>query len=64
MEDIPEMAVVAATRAVFERCTTASSPAVKARQWLQGAENYRQIAQAALMAALPYLQADNPAGGA
>ena len=56
------VAVMAAAYAIFD-CTVASncSPAVKARRWLRGAEDYRRIAHAALMAALPHLdQQDRP----
>lgn len=61
MSHLPEAAVIAAAQAIFNHCSTATCPpGLKARQWLQGAEEYREIARVALTAALPHLNQNSP----
>lgn len=56
MEDVPEEAVIAAAKAIFEHSIFAGDDAQsKARQWLTEASEYREIARVALLAALPHL---------
>lgn len=58
MNELPDDAVAAAARAIFDHSIIAGSePGTDARHWLSQADHYRDIARAALMAALPYLRA-------
>jgi hypothetical protein len=60
MEELPEEAVLAAAQAIFEHSMLAGErPGSKARQWLDDAGDYQDIARVALMAALPYLRSTN-----
>jgi hypothetical protein len=57
MNDLPEEAVIAAAKAIFEHSLPASWDAEqKSRHWLQDAADYREIARVALEAGLPYLR--------
>ena len=56
MGDLPEEAVIAAARAIFEHTMLAGiDPTTKMREWLTEAGDYREIARTALLAALPHL---------
>lgn len=58
MEDLPDEALLAAATALFEHSLIAGwNPEKKARLWLENADQYRELARAALVAALPYLKA-------
>ena len=62
--DLPEEAVVAAAKAIFEHSILAGhDPSFKARQWLTEASEYQEIARVALLAALPHLDRQAGAGG-
>ena len=57
MKGLPEEAVFAAARAVFEHCLINScNRENKARHWLSDASEYREIARVALSAALPLME--------
>ena len=59
MGNLPEEAVIAAARAIFEHTLlTGIDPVTKTRVWLTEAGEYREIARAALAAALPHLDWD------
>ena len=59
MSNLPEEAVIAAANAIFEHTLlTGIDPATKMRVWLTEAGDYREIARAALTAALPHLDLD------
>ena len=59
MKNLPEEAVVAAARAIFEQSMLAGiDPVTKMREWLTEASDYRDIARVALAAALPHLILD------
>ena len=59
MGDLPEEAVIAAARAIFEHTMMAGiNPTTKMREWLTEAGDYREIARTALLAALPHLIPD------
>jgi len=61
MGKLPEEAVIAAARAIFEHTLlTGIDPATKMRVWLTEAGEYREVARAALTAALPHLASDQP----
>lgn len=61
MRGLPEEAVFAAARAVFEHCIITSwDRETKARHWLSEAAEYREIARIALSAALPLLEEEEP----
>ena len=54
---VSEEAVVAAAQALFERTLLPEwDKATTARHWLESAEQYREYARAALIAAMPYLR--------
>jgi hypothetical protein len=64
MEDVPEEAVIAAAKAIFEHSILAGQdPHSKARQWLTEADAYRDLARVALTAALPHLKIPQEGGG-
>lgn len=64
MVDLPEEAVVAAAKAIFEHSIMAGrDPSSKARRWLTEAKEYQEIARVALLAALPHLDRQAEAGG-
>ena len=59
MRNLPEEAVIAAARAIFEHTMLAGiDPATKMREWLTEASDYRDVARVALAAALPHLDSD------
>ena len=59
MINLPEEAVIAAARAIFEHTMLVGiDPTTKMREWLTEAADYRDVARAALSAALPYLIPD------
>jgi hypothetical protein len=56
-EDTSEDAIIAASQAILNHSLLAGwNPAAKAHQWLTEAGDYREVARAALTAALPYLR--------
>lgn len=56
MGQLPEEAVVAAAKAIFEHSIIAGSDREKVRIWLAEAGDYYEIARVALTAALPFLR--------
>lgn len=59
MTNLPEEAVIAAARAIFEHTMLAGiDPVTKMREWLTEASDYRDVARAALVAAMPHLIPD------
>ena len=54
---VSEEAVMAAAQALFERTLLPEwDKATTARHWMESAEQYREYARAALIAAMPYLR--------